>query len=233
MNVLAFGAHPNDVELTCAGTLAKCVRAGHRVTIVVLCSGDSGGWDRPPEEAIPTRESEARTAAEVIGADIHLLAYPDHHVPTDDAVKHRITEIMRLARPTYVITHDPEDTYTDHRRAGELVLECADLACHKRFATESSPIETVPPVLFMDTVGGVGFVPDTYVDITELFEMKRRMLQCHISQITPWVEHPWLETFEWVEVTARFRGIQCGVRYAEAFRHPPRWLGIPPFRLLP
>ena len=233
MNVLAFGAHPDDIELYCGGTLAKYARAGHAVTIAVICNGDSGYEGLPPQEVARMREQESCNAAAVINATAHHLRYPDHRVPTDDLIKSRIVEIIRLSKPQVVISHDPNDCFVDHVRSSELVEECLFMAFHSNIETESPAITPPTTLFYMDTVAGLGFEPQEFVDITPVFDTKRRMLQCHQSQIVLWKDNPVLETMEMMEVTARFRGIQAFVRYAEAFRRPQLWTRMTTERLLP
>jgi len=90
-----------------------------------------------------------------------------------------------------------------------------------------------PPICYMDTVSGLSFDPDEFVDISPVFELKRKMLECLETDVAPYRGHPVLDTMEWVEITARFRGIQSGVRYAEAFARSPYWGSSLPTRLLP
>jgi LmbE family N-acetylglucosaminyl deacetylase len=233
VNVLAFGAHPDDIELYCAGTLAKYARDGHPVTMAVICSGDSGYEGLPPKEVARMREEESCKAAAIIGATTHHLRYSDHQVPTDDTIKQQISEIIRSASPVVLITHDPNDCFVDHVRTSELVEECLYMARDRTIVT-SYPAAEGPVVLFyMDTVAGLGFQPQEFVDITDVFETKRRMVECHESQIVQWKDHPALDTMEMMEVTARFRGLQVGVRYAEVFRRADKWDRTFHERLLP
>ena len=75
----------------------------------------------------------------------------------------------------------------------------------------------VVPIYYMDTLGGHGFVPEQYVDITEEIELKLRALECHESQIKWMLEHDKIDFVEWVRASSRYRGLQSGVQYAEGF----------------
>jgi hypothetical protein len=101
--------------------------------------------------------------------------------------------------------------------------------------TESPPLspEDPPEVIFMDTIGGLGFEPEEFVDISEHFHTKRRMIECYESEIAEWQDHPVFSWLEWLEVNSRYRGIQSGVRYAEAFRRANKWGVRSTKRLLP
>ena len=85
----------------------------------------------------------------------------------------------------------------------------------------------------MDTLAGVGFTPEEYVDITDTIDIKIRMLECHESQMTWMREHDKIDMAEFVTSVARFRGLQCGVRYAEGFRRLRVYPRMTPDRLLP
>jgi len=223
VNILAFEAHPDDVELYCAGTLAKYARQGDRPYIAVICSGDSAAVGATPDESARIREQSSREAAALIGAEIHHLRYPDHRIPTDDTIKNQLVEIMRLCRAELIITHDPNDCYTDHKRTSALVSECISMARHANIETQSPPIAQQPYLFYMDTVGGLNFDPHYYVDITSVFDVKRKMLACHSSLVERTSGFPWGDLTEMMDYTARFRGMQAGVRYAEAFRFPREW----------
>jgi LmbE family N-acetylglucosaminyl deacetylase len=224
VNVLAFGAHPDDIELYCGGTLAKYAEAGHAVTMVVICNGIAGRGEMSADEIVEVRAEESRNAASVIGADIIHLGYPDRHMPLDEPIRRRITEIIRRARPAIIMAHTAGDCYLDHQRASRLVEECLNLAPDEQIETESPPLLTWPLLYHMDTVTGLGFEPQEYVDITGVFEKKREMVACHASQMGLWQSDPCVDSpLEMMEICGRFRGIQCGVRYAEAFRTGEKW----------
>jgi hypothetical protein len=92
--------------------------------------------------------------------------------------------------------------------------------------TEYPPSSVVPEVFFMDTIAGIGFQPEHYVDISSAFEIKKRMLTTHKSQAS-WLQDQYQMSYlEFTEYVARFRGLQCGARYAECFQSSltwPRW----------
>lgn len=234
VNVLAFGAHPDDIELYCGGTLAKYAQAGHSVTMAVICNGVAGRGEMGPDEIIQIRAHESLEAASVIGADTVHLGYPDHQIPVDNSIKSRIIEIIRAARPSVVFVHAPDDCYLDHERTSTLVEECLNLAPDRELETESPPLTEWPPLYYMDTVSGLGFEPDEFVDITDVFDIKRKMTECHASQLAVWRSDTSVDSpVDMMEISARFRGIQCGVRYAEAFRAANKWGRFWVSRVLP
>jgi LmbE family N-acetylglucosaminyl deacetylase len=234
VNVLAIGAHPDDIELYCAGTLARYAAAGHKVAMAVVCSGATGVHSLPLDEAARLRELESLRSASLIGAEAHHLRYLDHQIPSDEAPLLRITDLIRRAEASVVITHDPNDCFIDHKRTTQLVEEAIDLAVQPNVQTESPPASVHPVLFYMDTVTGLAFQPSDFVDVTPVFDVKRRMLECHQSQIQPILDdsdEPII--MELMEISARFRGIQCAVRYAEAFRQQLKYDRSMTWRLLP
>ena len=234
MNVLAIGAHPADVEMHCGGTLAKYAAEGHRIAIAVVCDGSGGLRRLPVEEARREREREVRQAAKLIGAETFHLHYPDHMIPMDNSVLLRMTDVLRQVRANVVITHDPNDCFVDHQRTNKLVEEAIYLVTQDRVETGHAPSPYHPTLFYLDTVTGLSFQPTDYVDVTEVMDSKRKMIECHQSQLelTPqYSDEPTI--MEMTEVSARFRGIQCGVRYAEAFRQQLKWDRTMTWRVLP
>lgn len=233
MNVLAIGAHPDDIELYCGGTLARCVQRGRGVSIAVICTGTSARGSMPIEEAVGVRREESIQAARIIGASIHHLGYPDLRIPAGREPCLRLLEVIRRVRPNVILTHAPNDIYPDHRRTNELVETTIHMIQEECGHGETGAPPPFPLVYYMDTVFGRGFHPTDFVNITPVFETKRQMLACHESQIVPWKQDPILDTMEMMEVCARFRGIQANVQYAEAFRIEPMWDRTSHRRLLP
>ena len=233
MNILAFGAHPDDIVLLCGGTLAKYASAGHKIFMAVVCRGDAVTTTLPPEEFGRLREEELRRSAAIINATVFPLGFPDFAIPSDYRVKLQIVEIIRRVTPEVIFTHDEEDYTMDHRRTAELLDDCFIMSRATGVKTESPSCSRHLMIYHMDTVGGGSFVPDVFVDITDFYHIKRKMMECHETEVLPYQGDPVVDTLEWMEVTARYRGIQAGVRYAEAFRWPRRWSRMEIQHLLP
>jgi LmbE family N-acetylglucosaminyl deacetylase len=233
MRVLAVGAHPDDIEVHCAGTLARYVKEGHHVSICVACNGNGGHMIIGPEELARIREGEARQAGAILGADFYMLGIPDGFVMDNYETRITFTDVIRQARPDVIITHSPIDYHPDHVKTGELVFTASFLCGIPNIKTEHPAHLVVPPIYFMDTPAGKGFVPTEYVDITETFEIKQRMLACHQSQVVWLRDHDNIDFLAFTEDHVRARGLQCGVRYAEAFRQADIWPRTPARRLLP
>lgn len=202
MEVLVIAAHPDDTELLCAGTLAWLQRAGHTVRIAHLTYGDKGGRQDPAELAA-TREAEARSSAALIGASVLGRICGDLELYLGEQHIEAVRSIVAEQPVDVVLTHRPDDYHPDHRIAGELVIA----------ATSACDI----PVWFMDTIGGVGFRPTHYVDITDTIGVKQDMIRCHESQMNWMNAARHTDMTYMIEWTARWRGLQCGRPFAEGF----------------
>jgi len=226
MRILAVGAHPDDLEILCAGTLAKYVKQGHQVTMVVATLGEVASMTLPSEEMAAIRKAEAEAAAAVIGADFVSMGYPSEFLFSREETRLAFINLMRRARPDVVIAHAPSDYHPTHRASGQICWDVRVMTTVPNIKTEYPVCATIPEVLYMDTIAGIGFQPEQYVDISETFEVKKKMLACHESQ-ADWLKAQYGMTYlEFMEHISRFRGLQCGVRYAECFRTSPtfpRW----------
>ena len=233
LRVLAVGCHPDDLEILCAGTLARYAGAGHAVVMAVVANGDKGHFEIPSDELARIREKEFRASAAVIGAETIQVGIPDGQVYADHETRSKLVEVVRQARPDLVITHDPNDYFGDHTAVSHLVCDASYLAAAPLLKGKQPATRSVPPVFFMDTVMGVRFDPEQYVDISDTVETKLKMLAKHESQLTWLREHDGVDILENVRTAARFRGLQCGVEYAEAFRTHAVWGRQTTRRLLP
>ena len=141
---------------------------------------------------------------------------------------------MRQARPDLVITHAPGDYMPDHNEVSQLVFGATFSASLPNYATTSQRrTPHVPALYYMDTLAGLGFMPTEYVDITDTIDVKLSAFQAHVSQLTWLKEHDGVDMPEQIRTVARFRGLQCRVRYAEGFAACQTWLRTVPYRLLP
>lgn len=233
MRILAVGAHPDDLEILCAGTLARYARAGHKVIMCVATDGTAGHMVIKPPELARIREQEARTAAELIEAEFIWLGFPDELIFNDRETRLTFVEAIRQAKPDLIITHAPDDYHPDHRVVSSLVFDTSFIASLPNIETGQPAHPVVPPLYYMDTLAGKGFHPTEYVDIGPTIDIKRQMLACHQSQLKWLKDHDNIDVIEFMEVTARTRGFQCNVPYAEGFRQADVWPRTPPGRLLP
>jgi LmbE family N-acetylglucosaminyl deacetylase len=227
--VLAIHAHPDDVEILAAGTLAQLSAAGHRVMIVSMTPGDCGSRDRAPEEIAAIRRKEAAAAARLIGATYRCAEFRDLAIFNNDASRRLVTEVLRAARPDVVITASPVDYMCDHEVTSRLVRDACFAAPAPNYATSAVPpapaLSAIPHLYFMDPIGGVDranrqVLADFYVDIGRQFETKRAMLAEHASQ-REWLlaQHGMDDYIRTMESWTREAGRRAGVVFAEGFRH--------------
>jgi len=233
MRILAVGAHPDDIELICAGTLAKCSKRGDKIFMSYLCKGDKGGYGISAQELTKIREKEAGRSAAVIGAEILGGFFPDLEFFVNEDTNRQVVELIRIAQPDVIITHAPNDYMMDHMHTSKLVVDASFTATLPNLKTEHPATRAIPPIFFMDTIGGTDFIPTEFVDISDFIDIKEKMLLCHQSQARWLLEHDKIDYAEFMRDISRFRGIQCGVRYAEAFRQYQAWGRIKTVRLLP
>ncbi|HSV30544.1 MAG TPA: PIG-L family deacetylase [Atribacteraceae bacterium] len=234
LRVLAVGAHPDDLELCCAGTLARFAQEGHHVTMCYVCRGDAASHELAPEEIARIRSEEACRSAEIIGAELIAgLGLGDGEVYVQQENTMKFLDLIRRTRPDLVITHNLEDYLQDHYNTARLVFEASLFSTTENIRSNYPAHPVVPSIYHMQTYTGVNFCPEEYVDITETFEIKSRMLSCHKSQVEFMIKHFGDDMLEAISVEGRFWGRQAGVRYAEGFVPHRSYPRIKTRRLLP
>lgn len=233
MRILAVGAHPDDLEFLCAGTLAKFKQKKARIFMSYLCNGDKGHFEIPASELAIIRKKEAEDSAKIVGAEIQGGMFPDLGIYPDKEARKKVVDLIRVARPDLVITHSPKDYMCDHTTTSKLVIDASFIATLPNYKTEHRPHTVIPAIFFMDTLAGVNFIPTEYVDITDFIKTKEKMLLCHQSQYKWLKEHDGIDYIDFMRKVASFRGLQCGVPYAESFRAYSVWGRIKAKRLLP
>jgi len=234
MRVLAVGAHPDDLEILCGGTLARFVQEGHEVVMCHATRGNRGSFVHSSEEIARIRGVEARRAADVCGAEYATLGFSDGEVKAADGTQQRaVVDLVRRARPDLIMTHSPGDYMGDHNEIAKLVFECSFYATLPLYETGVPHHSSVTPIYHMETIMGLGFQPVEFVDITATIETKVAMLEAHESQLTWLRDHDGVDFVEQMKTTSRFRGQQCGVEHAEGFVQCLTWLRGTTRRLLP
>lgn len=233
MRVMAIGAHPDDVEILCAGTLFRYKARGDRVSVCILTDGSAGHKKISAQELAKIRKQEAEQAARFLGADFYWLGIRDEMLFDDEPTRMKLIEVIRRAKPDLILCHSQNDYHPDHQAGYRLAFSCGFIASLKNVKTQSPALTKVPYLYEMDNLTGIGFMPIEYVDISNSLTKKLKMLIKHKSQLKFLKEHFGIDVVEMVEVQARFRGYQAGVRYAEGFRLIPRWSAVPAKRVLP
>lgn len=220
---MAIVAHPDDIEFSCAGTLARWARAGARISMVLCTSGDVG-IDQPGmtrQRAKEIREAEARAAAQIIGAsEIIFLGEPDGLLVATLELRKKLVREIRRFRPEVVITGDPTIVWAgkdyinhpDHRAAAQAALDATFPAAgqpnlFEELAEEGFLAHKPRKVYVTVWEGG-----DQFVGIDETIQVKIAALRAHASQMGDWDPEPMIR--EWASAAAA--GKEIG--YAEAFR---------------
>ncbi len=204
MRVLTIAAHPDDVEICCAATMALLTKAGHEVVLAHMTYGDKGGRGDSGMLA-RTRHAEAVEAAQLIGAQVVGRICGDLELYLSQEHEKALVDLLDQVAPDLVFTHRPDDYHPDHRITGQLALS----------ATATAKPGTA--VWFMDTIGGVDFTPTHFVDVGTAIEQKMDMIRCHRSQMSWMSQARHTDMPYMIEWNARWRGLQAGVTYAEGF----------------
>lgn len=216
--LLIVAAHPDDEILGCGATAAKLVKSGHEAYTLILGEGVTSR-DRKREKAKRTKElSELKEhiyrANKIIGIkDVFIHDFPDNRfdsVSILDIVK-VIEKVKDRIRPDMIFTHYERDLNIDHQITCKAVLT----------ATRPLPDETVKEVYSFEILSStewnypLSFSPDVYFDITETIDLKTKAISEYRSEIK---EYPHPRSLEGVRINAEYRGMNVGLKYAEAFK---------------
>lgn len=238
MNILAIGAHPDDVETKCGGTLAKYAKLGHKVFTATATNGNIGSATLPMDEIAKIRKEEARRAAAHIGAEYICLDYDDEMFYEDKQARINFINLVRYCKADVILTHSPHDYNPDHELTSKIINDIAVMIPIAKIQTKAKPYDKIPIIAYFEPVHGLGFIPTDYVDISDVIDIKRAMCYEHKSQIQ-WMSDNYKDAvgdkdfLEGTMLEARYRGNQCGVQYAEAFRMSNDAFRVVPRRVLP
>lgn len=202
LRIICVGAHPDDPESGCGGTLAKFSAAGHDVTVFYLTRGEAGIEGKSHSEAAAIRSKEAEAGCKILNVNASFLGQVDGDTVVNNEWINKMTVLIHDANPDIVFTHWPIDSHKDHQAASLLTIQ-AWMRAKKKF-----------PLYFYEVCSGeqtMSFHPTDFVDISKEQETKRKALFCHVSQDPPGIYACGHEVME------KFRGAQFGVHAAEAF----------------
>ncbi len=234
MRVMAIGANPDDIEFYAAGTLIRCKERGDNVVMCVSTNGSQGHFEILSPHLSAIRKREARQSARLLDAEIILLDLPDAGPFPSPEQRDLYVEAIRQAEPDVILTHYPLDYMSDHYYTSQNVLDASFWCAIPQYYTMTPGKAEIPVVYFWEPMAGLnGFEPIEYVDISSVWERKAQMLLCHQSQAKWLAEHDNIDYVDFMAKSARFRGMQCGVEYAEAFLPMMRWPRVRAERLLP
>jgi LmbE family N-acetylglucosaminyl deacetylase len=189
--VLAIGAHPDDVEIMCSGTLFLLWKLGYEIHVATMTLGDCGSTEHPPQVIRRIRKREAQAACEVLGATYHYAGFNDFCIYNDDQSNRRTVALLRDIDPQLVLTHSPQDYIADHETTSLLVRNACFYAPAPNYDTlsftQAEYSSAIPYLFYAHPVEGVDIfgkkiIPQFYVDVTDCIWLKTKMLACHESQ---------------------------------------------------
>jgi LmbE family N-acetylglucosaminyl deacetylase len=187
MAILAIGAHPDDIEFGCYGTLAKLSK-DNDIYFIVMSAGELSGANRA---------DEALCSGELISARVDVWRYSDSEIPLNRIIIDRLRAEIEQIKPSTVFIPYGNDTHQDHRTVAQIAMS----ACSR-----------VNKILYYEmTSSGLDFTPNVFYSITTTIDVKLRAIQCHASQSKKQYFNPML-----VESLARYRALQCK-HYGELF----------------
>ena len=206
-STLVISAHAADFVWRAGGAIALAASRGEQVKVLCLSYGERGesasAWraGKTLDEIRALRRAEATTAAAALGAEIEFLDAGDYPLRESDELTHRIVEVYRLVNPSVVLTHALADPYNgDHPAAAQMALRARVLAQAAGYPAPGEPIGAPPVFLFEPHQPEMcGFKPEVLLDITPVFEIKRKAMEAMAAQ-----QHLW----EYYSDLARRRGTQ-------------------------
>jgi LmbE family N-acetylglucosaminyl deacetylase len=220
--VLAVGAHPDDVELLCAGTLALLKEKGWQIEIATMTPGDCGSAEKSREEISGIRRREA---AAILNGRYTCLEHDDIFILYDQPSLIKTIALVRTIRPQLVFTHSPSDYMQDHETTSRLVQTACFSAGMTNIKTPGiESFTTIPFLYYLDPMEGKDIFgehvkPSTIVDISHTIDTKEKMLICHSSQRLWLLQHHGID--EYIHAMKNFsrkRGKEINTDYAEGFR---------------
>jgi LmbE family N-acetylglucosaminyl deacetylase len=204
LNIICVGAHPGDPEFGCGGTMAKYSDAGHKVTFLYLTRGEASDPAKTYAEMAALRTKEAEIACKVLNTKSKFAGQIDGNTVLDKSKNEEMTKLIMEEKPDIVFTQWPLDAHPDHQVTGLLALT-AWVKSGRQFNLYFYEVNT--------GVETLSFTPTDYVDITSVLERKKEAMFAHKTQ------NP-IETYNsYFKPLQEFRGLEAGVKVAEAFIH--------------
>ncbi len=228
-------AHQDD-EMHCLGTLLKCKQRGDTIGFITVTDGSKGFVQSPDisrSEASKIRYREMSSLAGSVGADYVSLGELDEFLYDTPEVRMKLIEAIRRFKADVVFTHFQEDYNLDHITVNSLVRHCTMHSSLPVLPTVSPALTAAPSVYMIEPHGPIHFPAECYVDISEFYEKKIALLRLHQSQETAMQQALGSGLGELVCTVSAFRGLQSGVRHAEAFIPMRTRSGLKPYPVLP
>jgi LmbE family N-acetylglucosaminyl deacetylase len=222
---LAVGAHPDDVEIFGAGTLALLRDKGWRIVIASMTAGDVGSVTLTRDEISAVRKRESKNAAKLLNADYFCMNNEDIFLHYDRPTLLKAIKLIREVKPGIVFTMSPQDYMIDHEITSQIVrTACFSAGINLIKTDEINSFDQIPHLYYYDPmeckdIFGNRIIASLVVDITSVMMLKEDMLKCHESQRNWLKKHHGMD--EYIIAMNRFseiRGKEIGVKYAEGFR---------------
>lgn len=219
LDIFAFGAHPDDVELTCSGLLIKMARKGYATGVVDLTQGELGTRGTPE-----LRKAEAREAAKIMGLAVREnLGLPDGGITASPEAKCKVVEIIRCYQPEMMVLPYWEELHPDHQNASRLIFESSFLAGVEKFHPECEGAWRPKKIIYYLGRPGFEVRPSFIVDVSDVFEERLRAIRCYKSQLfnekseERSTDISAKDFLEHLADGARYYGVQIGVEYGEPY----------------
>ena len=204
LRIICVGAHPGDPEFGCGGTMVKYSDAGHEVIFLYLTRGGASDATKPYEQMAALRTKEAEVACKILNAKPRFAEQIDGNTILDNGKNEEMTNLILAEKPDIVFTQWPVDGHPDHQVTGLLALN-AWIKSKRRFHLYFYEVNTGSETM--------AFTPSDYVDITSVHERKKEAMFAHKTQSPVETYHDYFKPLE------EFRGLESGVKVAEAFIH--------------
>src|ERR1700760_1759415 len=204
LRIVCLGGHPGDPEFGCGGTMAKYSDAGHQVTFLYLTRGEASDPKKTYAEMAELRTKEAETACKILKATPKFAGQVDGNTELDKDQNEKVAKLIMAEKPDILFTQWPVDGHPDHQVTGLLALTAwvrSARTFHLYFYEVNTGVETM------------GFTPTDYVDITALRDRKKEAMFAHKTQDPVNTYNDYFKPLE------EFRGLEAGVKAAEAFIH--------------
>jgi len=220
VNLLVIEAHPQYAGILISGTLYKHIQQGDHVTVVALSDAEGLTNLKPMNKIGETNKREMLAAADVIGLkDIRFWGYPDTYIQNTHELRLEVNHLIREVKPDVIITHWPNDTLSDLRETGMAAIDAAFNA----LLVTGKWVEKLPSHWTSKMYGfqhpglSLGFKPTTFVDISDVIEIKLKALDCFKIQIEANFGNDIEKWHSFVLGPNRYWGLESGVMYAEPF----------------
>ena len=204
LHIICAGAHPGDPEFGCGGTMAKFSKAGHKVTFLYLTRGEAGDPNKTYAESAALRTREAEVACAALNVTARFAGQIDGNTVLSNLKNEEMLKIIMEEKPDMVFTQWPLDTHPDHQVTGLVILN-AWAKMDKQFDIYFYEVNTGSETM--------SFVPTDYVDITAFRDLKKVAMYAHKTQDPVNTYKAFFQQME------DFRGLEAGVKAAEAFLH--------------